>query len=262
MGHQRIGALPDTEPWHCVISLIAGGEDVSAVAAATTEAAMEGLAKAKADRGCAYCVLLLDRLVQAARKPDFAAALRDAGLDVPDNPNVFDVTAAFTEAVDDYLGKHRCRTDPGEMAELAAAESLTALLGQRSAGLFETAPAEVARAARSLSTQNGFGNLFHDFLARFTRRFLTYHLSRELPLHVGGNGRFADPVEHNDFLARLETHCREAAAIARGFAADWYSKNHSPSAKPVSPSTVRGFLAHSLTKLHDELEARGRRHGE
>jgi hypothetical protein len=262
MGHQRIGPLPDTEPWHRVISSIAEGEDVDVIAAATIDAAAEGLAKARADRGCAYCVYLLDAVVQAARETDFGTALRARGLDVPDQPRLFDIAAAFTEAADECLRRSQSRTDPSEMAQLAAVESLTTLLGQRSENLFDTTAAEVARAARRLSTRSGFGTLAHEFLTRFTCRFLTYHLSRELPLHVGGNGRFADPLEHNDLLQRLDVHCREAAAIARTFAADWYSRAHSPVGKGVSPVTARGFLARALTKLQSELEKRRRRHGD
>jgi hypothetical protein len=261
MGHQRVGALPDTEPWRKVVAYIADGEDVAAVAAATIRAAAAGLSLAREDPGCAYCVQLLDAVVQAARQDDFARALRDSGLDVPERADVFDVTAAFAEAADGYLRSCRLRTDPGEMAQLAALETLAALLGGRSDNLFGASVDEVARAARTLSTRAGFGTLAHDFLARFTRRFLVYHLSRELPLHVGGNGRFADPAEHNEFLDRLEVHCREAAAIARDFAADWYSKAHSPAGAGVTPKTTRGFFAKALSKLRDELRIRGRRRG-
>src|ERR1700722_1394541 len=99
MGHQRTGALPDTEPWRRVVASIADGEDVAAIAAATTQAATEGLARTRADRGMAYCVRLLDAVVQAAREPDFVEALRARGLDVPLEPGVFDLTTAYTEAV-------------------------------------------------------------------------------------------------------------------------------------------------------------------
>jgi hypothetical protein len=34
---------------------------------------------------------------------------------------------------------------------------------------------------------------------------LTYHLGRELSLHVGGNGWFVDPDEHNHFVERYRT---------------------------------------------------------
>jgi hypothetical protein len=147
------------------------------------------------------------------------------------------------------------------MAQLAAVEALTGLLSQRSADLFGTTAAEVRREAKKLSTQRGFGTLAHEFFACFTQRFLAYHLGRELPLHIGGNGRFADPEEHNAFVGQLQVNCREAAAIIHSFAADWYSKALSPKGKGISRTSARGFISHALTKLHDQLMTRGARDG-
>jgi hypothetical protein len=261
MGHQRVGTLPDTEPWRRVVGLIADAADVREVAAATTQAALKGLEKAYNDEGIAYSLFLLGRIALAARGGDFADGLRELGLVVPDCPDVFDLVAAFADAVDRRLQRSRRRTDLGEMAELAAVETLAALLGRRSASLFGATPAEVRQAARELSTDRGFATLAHDYFARFTHRFLGYHLGRELPLHVGGNGRFADPEEHNAFVDRLEVHCREAAAIMREFARAWYSKANSPAGKGVTPATARGFLNHVIEKLRRELTARGAKDG-
>jgi hypothetical protein len=259
MGHQRLGTLPDTAPWGRVVSKLAEDAEVAAVAAATTQAAARGLEFARDDKGLTYCFWLLAQLAWAARKDDFASALRNAGLLVQDEPDVFDIAASFSEAVDRYLHKARGRTDLGEMAQLAAVESLSNLLSQRAARLYESTPAEVHQAARELSTSRGFGTLAHDFFANFTQRFLTYHLGRELSLHVGGNGRFLDPNEHNEYVAQLKTHCREVAAIMREFAASWYSKAHSPRGKGGSMASARGFVNRTLGKLKDELVVRGER---
>jgi len=261
MGTQRVGTLPDTAPWRRVVALIADGAGVAAVAAAVTEAAVAGLEQARGDEGLVYAALLLARFARAARQDDFAAALRGLGMHVSDEPGVFDLAAAFTDAVDKHLWKTRGRTDLGEMAQLAAVESLTRLLGERSTRLHETTPAEVREAARELSTPRGFGALAHDFFARFTQRFLTYHLGRELSLHVGGNGCFVDPDEHNHFVERLATHCGEAAAIMRGFAGDWYSKAQSPVGKGLTFPSARGFVNRCLEKLQKELRTRGARDG-
>ena len=261
MGTQRISTLPDTAPWRRVVALIADGAGVAAVAAAVTEAAVAGLQLARDDEGLVYSTLLLARFARAARQDDFAAALREQEIQVPDGPGVFDLAAAFTEAVDRRLWKAGGRTDLGEMAQLAGVESLTRMLGERSARLHETTPTEVREAARELSTPGGFGALAHDFFSRFTQRFLTYHLGRELSLHVGGNGCFVDPDEHNHFVERLGTHCSEAAAIMRGFAGGWYSKAQSPAGKGLIFPSARGFVNRCLEKLQKELRRRGERDG-
>lgn len=59
-----------------------------------------------------------------------------------------------------------------------------------------------------------------------------YHLGRELPLHVGGIGRFANTDEHDAFVAQVEAHCREAAAVrpvVRRWCRPWGSR------PPTSP---------------------------
>jgi hypothetical protein len=131
------------------------------------------------------------------------------------------------------------------------------LLRQRSTHFFETSPDDVQRAARELSTRQGFATLAHDFFARFTQRFLTYHLGRELANHVGGNGRFADPAEHNEFVENLQVHCREAAGIMRTYAGDWYSKANFERA--MTPVKARDFVNYTLQKLRKELAIRGDR---
>ncbi|MBN9517036.1 hypothetical protein J0H58_00730, partial [bacterium] len=145
--------------------------------------------------------------------------------------------------------------DLGEMARLAAAETLTALVGDHAADLFPGG-AEVHDAVRGFATRNGFAALAHDFFARFVRRFLLYHLGRELSHHVGGNGRFRDPAGHAAFVADLDVHCREAAVIVRDYAGGWYAKARFEGG--VSPARARGFAAYCLVKLRRELDARGR----
>jgi hypothetical protein len=80
-------------------------------------------------------------------------------------------------------------------------------------------------------------------------------------LHIGGNGRFADPQEHNALVSQLAVHCREAAAIVRDFARDWYSKAYSPDGGGITRSKAGAFLSHAMTKLHGELMERGARDG-
>lgn len=258
MGHIRLGNLPDTAPWRRVVALLAEDADIAIVATATTDAAHKGLDLAHGDEGLVYTVLLLSRVVQAARQPDFGPALRRAGLPVNGALDLFAIVGSFSDAVDHHFFQKTCRTDIGEMAQLAAVESLTLLLNRRSEGLYETTPAEVKRAARQLSTKNGFANLTHDFFARFTRRFLGYHLGRELSNHVGGNGRFADPEDHNTYLDHLDVHCREAAYIVRDFAGGWYSKAQAEGG--ITRPKTRNFVNYALTKLQGELTRRGARH--
>lgn len=255
----RLGSLPDTTRWRRVVGVLAEGGDVAAVAGATSAAAQEGLDLAHGDAGLCHAVYLLSKFVLAAREKDFAAALQNAGINTPSEPGLFDVVGGFSEAIDQHLFRSGKRTDIGEMAQLAAVESLTALIGPRSQSLFGTTTAEIQDAAYQLSTKKGFSTLAHDFFSRFTQRFLTYHLGRELSNHVGGNGRFADPSESSEFVRQLGTHCREAAEIVREFAGGWYSKANFEDG--ISPKKAKNFANYALTKLKRELKVRGERDG-
>jgi hypothetical protein len=259
VGHQRLGSIPDTAPWRRVVALVAEGEDAAAVATATTEASLRGLDLAASDKGLAHTLWLLTQVVLASRQADFAADLRSAGIQVAEAPDVFELVGAFSDAVDRHLLNARGRTDIGEMAQLAAVESLSEQLKARSRSLFEISAADLQRAVRELSTQRGFATLAHDFFGRFTARFLTYHLGRELSSHVGGNGRFADSGEHDDFVEELHAHCEQATLIVRDYAGDWYSKARFEDG--VSPLRAKRFVDHCLRKLSSELRIRGSRDG-
>jgi len=258
MGHLRVGRTPDTAPWREVVELVADGAPVADIAQSTIDAAERGLDLAKGDEGLAHAVYLLAHITIAARdKTSFVDSLAALGLDIAENANVYDLAGAFSDAMDSHLRNSRARTDFGEMAQLAAVESLSSLIGPRSQNLWESDEAPVQPAVRELSTKTGFATLSHDFFSRFMQRYLTYHLSRELSQHVGPNQRFRDPGEHSEFLERLAVHTRQAAVIVQDYAGGWYSKSKYETG--ISKASARNFATYSLIKLRDELKIRGAR---
>jgi hypothetical protein len=239
--------------------LIAEEADAASVASATTEAALRGLVEARDDPGLLASFWNLTQLVLAARQPDFVDALRGAGFTIAESPGIFDLAASLSARLDAECRKAKTRTDLGEMAQMAAVEALVPLVREGANNLFEITPQDVHRAAADLAKERGFGHLAHTFFARFTQRFLTYHLGRELSNHVGGNGRFGSPAEHNDFVRELGVHCQEVAAIMRSYAADWFSKHTAPAGGGITPTKARRFVNHTLKKIEGELLVRGGR---
>jgi len=281
MGHHYFLGMVRTCPYKRVIGLLgesAGGGGAANIAPGTLEeiadatlvASNEGLERAKADDGLTYCLFLLTEITRAAREEDFAGALREAGLPSP-GPlvssesqkatagkaayTVFELVSGFSRMVDGRLRRTRGRTDIGEMAQMAAAESLTALCTERATTLFGSSQESVQHALRGLSTQKGFGVLVHDFFSRLARRYLEYHLSRELSNHVGPGRRFASIGEHNEFLVQLDVYCRTSAGILRKFAGDWYSVHKFKD--DISLEKTRGFTAHAVDKMRAALSHQG-----
>lgn len=138
---------------------------------------------------------------------------------------------------------------------MTAAESMTALFNEKSKSLFATSPDDVQRAARECSTAKGFSMLAHDFFTRWTHRFLTYHLSRELSTHVGPTQRFADISVHQQFVEQLHFSCHQSATIVRTFAGDWFGKTEYQGG--ISPKKAGNFAWAAQKKIRDELSARG-----
>ena len=205
-------------------------------------------------RQCGSRFWLLTQIPLAARAPDFRESLQQLGLNVPASPSLFDVLGAFAFAVDRQSEKSGGRTDLGEMAQHAAAESLAAFVGSELPSLFGPTPADVRTAVGKLAAPDHFARLARDFLARLTQRHLEYYLSRSLSDHVGPGRRLSTPDEHVAFRNSLEQHCREASRIVEAFAGGWFSKANFEG--KLTPGKAGSFLFVALRKIGRELRRR------
>lgn len=248
----RLAKLPRTKRWGEVIDLLGLGASSAAVAAATLDAAETDLGRAPQDAGVLYSFWLLTQLPDAARSADFAEALRGLGIAVNRDPSLTELGAALTAAIDRHALASRSRSDLGEMAQLAAVESLTGLLQQRIPTLFGPTPADVRAELGKLATEKQFGQLARDFFAGFSQRFLSYYVSRELPSQVGQGRAFADLQAHDSFNQALDVHCQQASRIVEKFAGAWYSKTRFE--EGLSQEKTAGFIAYALTKMRRELK--------
>jgi hypothetical protein len=197
---------------------------------------------------------LLTQLPLAARETDFHERLGDLGLTVGSSPQLFEIIGAFSEAIDAHTREAREHSDLGEMAQLAATESLSAIVGRSLPGLFGPTAEEVQQAIGRLATSKQFSDLARDFFARLTRRHLEYYLSRELSNHVGPASRFRSIAEHSDFNADLDQHCREAVRIVKEFSGDWFGKTNYEGG--ITPEKAEAFVSVALKKIRNELRKR------
>jgi hypothetical protein len=255
MGHVRLGVLPKSKKWHRVVEDLRLGADVSAIATAAAEAAETSLQNATGDDAFLHSFWLLTQLPSTARSSSFAQDLRDLGVQVSDRPGLMDIVAAFSAAVDQHSRAHGGRTDLGEMAQMAAVESITTLVGSSLPSLFEPNPDEVQRAIGRFASGDRFSILAREFFARLTQKSLKYYLSRELSNHIGAGRRFSDDMERREFDASLDRHCREASRIVEEFAGGWYGKSVYQG-KSLTTESVRRFAPVAFKKIRDELRKR------
>ena len=258
MGHTRLGELPKSRKWRQVVGLVGAGAAAAQVATATLDAAGRAFALAADDTLFAESVWLLFRVPLAARSGDFAEALRECGLDVPDGPGLCDILAGLAGALDARTPCNKGRTDLGEVAQLAAIEALADAAGKAlGASLFGVAPEDVRAAFASQATGAKFGALVRDFFARFADKWLGYYLSRTLGEQVGEGERFRTLADQERFEGALRTHCREVARVVEDYAADWQSKANWESGGDIDRESVGKFAAYAMEKLEAEFRRGG-----
>jgi hypothetical protein len=249
-----MGFLPRTRPWRKVIGLLEDGAAADQLSAATYQAAKGGLKTAAQDVALVHSFWLLTQIPLAAHKENFAQELQGRGLNVSNKPTLLEIASAFSDTVERYARRHGGRTDLGEMAQLAATESLTALSSEKTPTLFGVTASAVQKSLGKFSTEQRFGVLARDFFARLTRRYLMYFLSRELPKHVGEKRRFHNIEDHTEFVQALETHCVQTSLIVERFAGEWFSKTEYVSG--ITEERAKGFVYVAMKKLGAELAMR------
>jgi hypothetical protein len=255
MGHQHLSTLPRTRSWQRVVALIGGGAPIDAVAAETSRAAESQMIDASNDPTVSHSFWLLTQLPTAARDDgEFAINLRKLGLLVAGRPSLFDIVTALSDALDRRLDNHGGRTDLGEMSQLSALESVSAVAGRQLNDLFEVTPEATQLAFSRLSTVDRFAALSRYFFARLLRRLINYFLSRELSQHVGINSRFRTVWEHREFEIALDQHCWETARILKEFSGQWFSK-HTYLGGITEPTAGR-FAHIAFEKLQSEIRRR------
>jgi hypothetical protein len=144
----------------------------------------------------------------------------------PDNPGLRDVVGAFSEAIDALIPNNAGRTDLGEMAQAAAAETVVEVVTQRTGSLFSSTPEDVRWGLAGLATLKQFGAFARQFYARLTDKVLRYYVSRTTADQVGNGLRFATLAAKAQFDRALSLHCHEASKIVEQFAGELLSKTN------------------------------------
>jgi len=254
MGHIHLGRLPGTRHWNAVVDLLRLGASAAEIASATSRAAENSLATATSDPGLRHTFWLLTQLPLAARSADFGERLRQLGLDVGSAPSLLTLAAAFQQSIDARIRNARVQTDLGQMAKLAATETLTIILADDLPTLFDATGEDVRYALGKLAAPNRFARLSRDFFARLVNRSLEYFTSRAIADHIGPNRSLRSIGDHGDFRQALAQYCFEAALIVETFSGEWYSKANWKGG--ITEAKAASFTHVAFKKLRAELRQR------
>jgi hypothetical protein len=161
----------------------------------------------------------------------------------------------FDKTVDNCLRKSGHRTDLAEMARFAAVDALTDICRSETQSLFDVSYQETKKALRQYATADKFSVVGQNFFSKFLYRFLDYHLSRELPKHIGPGKQFPSVRACEDFKSSLELHCRQTARIVKEFSGCWPSATEFK--EGITAENVRTkFIPVAFNKIRNELQRR------
>ena len=257
MGHVRLGVLPRTRAWKEVVGQIAAGADVSQIANATITAAEKAFSFVMNDVGYTEAVWLMTQMAIAAKKPDIHQHLAAAGIHLPGDPSLIDVTTAITEALDRRVDSNG-RSDLGSLANRAIVGAVNDVLSPKLRSLFSSDSDTMRAALADLGKPKEFGEFSRRFFARLANEVLQYFLSKVVNTQLGDGMRFATMNQSAQFNAALETHTREASIIVEQFSNEWFSKNRFQEGGDISRKTSDKFAGFALKKMKDELKAGAR----
>lgn len=254
MGHLYLGNLPRTHRWKDVISLLETGANLPTLADASFYAALTGLKQVPSDIGFIAIIDAIVELSAAARAKDTAAALDESGVDRESQSSSFGLLSSVAKKLSDELHQVHPRSDVGKIAQDAFLDSLSKQVQGNTGSLFQADPQDVRRLTEPLRG-NQFKALMHEFYSAFTSRFLSYHISRELPNHVGSEKRFADMSEHAEFKQAFDLLCRQTVRISDEFTPGWVGK--AVFERNMSRESVRRYAHIAFKKIASEFKKGG-----
>ena len=254
VGHQRLKNIPKTLRWRQVVELLDDGGSVGEIATLSAQAIDKALSRATRDPALTEVVYLLALLPGAARQHDTVRALGGIGIDAGSEPSLLDILAGLERAVDREARMRGGRTDLGEIAQLAAANSITTLIAPTLPGLFSTTATDVRSALARLDTPDQFARLSRTFFSELVQRSLNYYLSREYAKHLGRGEAFATLADQETFRDALSVHCYQTALIVERYSADWFSKAKFEGG--ITRARASTLARAALSKLRKELSHR------
>lgn len=256
MGHIRLGEMPRTGYWPDVIKTLDLSDDPARIANVTAKAARKGLEAAGWDSGVSEVIYMLMKFVwSSAQTKDFHNELKDIGVSVGTESSLLDLVSGFNAALDRRLRLKGHRSDLAEMARMSVMDTLADLCRYQTGSLFGVSVTETQEALRRNVTPERFAVIGQRFFGKFLYRFLDYHLSRELPGHIGVGRRYETIGDCDRFKASLARYAVETSRITREFTGYWPSATEFT--EGISPSNVRTkFVPIAFKKILSELQRR------
>jgi hypothetical protein len=259
MGHNRLGILPKTYRWQQVIQLLEEGADVSDIADASFEAAQAGLAKIPKDSGFLIALTNIFHFIESAKSKNLTNALWEHGFPVPKDVTLLDLASSLRQKTDIDLIDNKAQSDVGEIAQNAFSEALFKNASADIPNFFEATAQSTHETLKTDLSGKRLTGILHEFYAVFTRRYLTYYLSRELSNHVGPGRLLGNINEHEAFNRAFDVYIRQTVKITKEFNPGWLSK--AIHEQQLSRESVKRYAHGAFKKIIGEFNRDARADG-
>ncbi len=224
MGHNRLGKLARTYRWKQVINLLEQAAEVPEIVNASMRAAQNGLLQASHDPGLTLTLTNVFKFIEAVNSKDNQNELIRRGLLDRSDSSIFGVLAKFREKVDNDLLRTKTKSDVSEIAVNSFLGTLNYFVSHDTKDIFAVDASTMVKSLQKYTTKSRLPALMHEFYSRFTKDYLSYHLSREMSNHVGPD-RMLDTIDqHRTFNDSFDLYIRQAVRITKEFTPGWYGK--------------------------------------
>lgn len=250
MGHSRLWRLQKTHRWKEVLALLTQNASEQEIAEASLYAIELALGKAPKDDGFTSALTTIFEFVEAIRSKDAEHQLLERGFAVPKDGVLLDYLGSLQDRIDIELRTEHAASDLGELAAQSFSE-VVAKYGSTQAELFSVDSETSRELLRNCLSGKNFQQVMHDYFATFTRRYLLYNLSRELPLHAGPDRHFDNIDKQSQFHDAFDLFVRQTVRITDEFTPGWFDKAKYEGR--VSRQEVRKFAHVAFKKIRSEI---------
>lgn len=255
MGHVHLGTLSRSRLWQDVVLLLGDRAAVEDVVSASATAAENSLLNASNDSVFVESVRLLLNIPLAARRDDFAGALRQLDLDVGNSPSLIEIVSAANRRLEAVARGVPTRSDFSNMSMRALSRAISDCVGHDLPGLFGPSAEDVQSSFRKFSRDSGMSAICRSYFGALVGTSLSYWLDRTLNNNIGEGQRFARVTDRAAFDHSMQIYVGETSRIIKEFAAGWVGKT-SYRTGTIATSDARDFAHVSLKKMVDELRSR------
>ncbi len=257
MGDKRLGRLSKTYKWQQVVRLLEGGGDVSAIASFSLDAAKAGLERASHDPAFVSTLSGIFEFLDCAASKDFVGSLQERGFALSRNATTLEILESAKRNLDLKIKSLTRKSDLAELAQNSFTAVLIKHATSSTGSLLNASPDTIHRNLQNKLKGQGMKSVMHDFFASFTSRYLSYHLGRELPNHIGSNKRFADLASHHEFGKALDLYVRQTIRITDEFTPGWFGKARFKGT--LDTESVSGYAHVAIKKICREFDRGGGR---